>query len=443
MEKLFLIIKREYLTRVKKRSFILTTILTPLAFALFFLVVGFIFSYESDDVKRVAILDEAGILESGGVSNERNLVFIPEEKSLEELRQNLESLEYDGILRIPPITNLYAKSYTIFYYSEKPPTLDVETLISSKINKRIEAYKIQELQLDVAQLEALDSKVSINPEPLDENGEDSSQFTGAIGAAIGSFMGIIMYMTVFIYGMMVMRSVMEEKTNRIVEVMISSVRPFQLMLGKIIGVGAVGLTQIAIWAVLIPTLGFLVTLIFGIDTSGMQGMQNMGSGAAQAIDPEDAANMAQQILLAMGELNWGMILVLFLFYFLGGFFLYSSLFAAVGSAMSDDLGESQALTLPITIPVLIAFYIMFAAVQSPNSSLAIWASIFPLFSPIVMPARLAFQPPVWEVALSMGVLIATCILFVWISSRIYRVGILMYGKKVTLRTLGKWIFYKD
>ncbi|MBR9919811.1 MAG: ABC transporter permease [Bacteroidetes bacterium] len=439
MEKLLLIIRREYLTRVKKRSFILTTILTPLAFALFMVIVGFIFAYESDDVQRVAVIDEAGILESGGISNETSLIFSVEDRSLEELRANLESYDYDGILRIPPITNLYAKSYTIYYYSEKTPALDVETLISQKINKRIEAYKIQKLELDIQQLEALDSRVSINPEPLDPETETRSKMTGAVGAVIGTFMGIIMYMTVFIYGMMVMRSVMEEKTNRIVEVMISSVRPFQLMLGKIVGVGAVGLTQIAIWAILIPSLGLLVNLIFGFDTSGME---SMGPGS-QNIDPDEAANTVQQVMIALGEINWGSMIVLFLLYFLGGFFLYSSLFAAVGSAMSDDLGESQSLTLPITIPVLMAFYIMFVAVQSPNSSLAVWASIFPLFSPIVMPARLAFEPPIWEVVLSVVLLIGTCLLFIWISSRIYRIGILMYGKKVNIKTLGKWLFSRD
>lgn len=247
-----------------------------------------------------------------------------------------------------------------------------------------------------------------------------------------------MYMTVFIYGMMVMRSVMEEKTNRIVEVMISSVKPFQLMLGKIIGVGAVGLTQVAIWAILIPTMSFLVTLLFGFDSAQM----NTSMPAAE-INPDDTEAM---IALAMGELtgqNWALILPLFILYFLGGYFLYSSLFAAVGSAMGDDLGEGQALTLPITIPVIIAFYIMFVAVQAPNSSLAVWASIFPLFSPIVMPARLAFEPPMWEILLSIAVLIASCTFFVWLSGRIYRVGILMYGKKVTFKELGKWLFYRD
>lgn len=438
MNKLGLIIKREYLTRVTRRSFILATILTPLGFAVFFIIAGFIFAYESDDTKRVAVIDKGGVLE-GVIKDEKNLYFKFVDEDLETLRQNFDQYDYDGILVLPSVQNLMDKSYTIFYYSNKQPTLDVETFIKQRISNSLRDYKIDQLKLERSQLEALDTRIELDPEPIDPTGSDSTKLTGAIAAGIGSIMGIIMYMTVFIYGMMVMRSVMEEKTNRIVEVMISSVRPFQLMLGKIIGVGAVGLTQVAIWAVLIPLMSFLVTLIFGFDSAG----QMNSSMPAAEINPDDTEAM---IALAMGELtgqNWWLILPLFIVYFLGGYFLYSSLFAAVGSAMGDDLGEGQALTLPITIPVIIAFYIMFVAVQAPNSSLAVWASIFPLFSPIVMPARLAFEPPMWEILLSIVVLIASCIFFVWLSGRIYRVGILMYGKKVTFKELGKWLFYRD
>ena len=439
MNKLGLIIRREYLTRVKKRSFIVATILTPLAFAVFFIVVGFIFSYQSDDVRQIAIIDRAGILQPyGDLPDEPNLDFTVERRTLEDLRNSFGENPYDAILDIPPIKNIYAKSYTIYYYSEKNPTLDIEALIKQKINSKIRDYKVQYLQIEEKALEALDSKVDLDPEPISKDQEDASTIAGMIGAAIGGAMGVIMYMTVFIYGMMVMRSVMEEKTNRIVEVMISSVRPFQLMLGKIIGVGAVGLTQIAIWAILIPTISILVNLVFGFDAAQMEAM-----GPPSDFDQAEIESMALQVWNELGSQQWWSIIPLFIFYFLGGFFLYSSLFAAVGSAMGDDVGEGQALTIPITIPVVIAFYIMFVTIQAPNSSLAIWSSIFPLFSPIVMPARLAFDPPVWQVLVSMAVLALSSIFFVWLSGRIYRVGILMYGKKVTFRELGKWLFYKD
>ncbi len=437
MSKLGLIIQREYLTRVTRRTFILATILTPLGFLVFFVVVGFIFQYQSDDTKRIAILDEGNILKKN-IKDERNLYFKFVEEPLDSLRKNFKESDYDGILQLRPVKNVFDKNYVAYYYSTKPPTLDLETLIASRVENSLRDYKIESLKLERKQLDALDTRVELDPEPIDPTKANASKLTGGIAAGIGGLMGIIMYMTVFIYGMMVMRSVMEEKTSRIVEVMISSVRPFQLMLGKIIGVGAVGLTQVAIWAILIPLLSLLVNLMFGFDTSQMNVPQ-----ANTEVNPDD---MNALMALAMRELssqNWWLILPLFIFYFLGGYFLYSSLFAAVGSAMGDDLGEGQALTLPITIPVIIAFYIMIVAVQAPNSSLAVWSSIFPLFSPIVMPARLAFQPPLWEIITSMLVLVATCIFFVWLSGRIYRVGILLYGKKVTMKELGKWMFYKD
>lgn len=441
MDKLWLIIKREYLTRVTRRSFILATLLTPMAFALFFVVVGLIFQYESDDSKRIAVIDESGML-GGVLKDEENLFFKFTAQPLAELREGFEESDFDGILLVPPLDDILSRRHTVFYYAPKQPTLDIESLIRARLSERLRDYKIAALALDPAQLEALDTRIELEPEPIDENSQDASKLTGAIAAAIGGIMGIVMYLVVFIYGMMVMRSVMEEKTSRIVEVMISSVRPFQLMLGKIVGVGAVGLTQVAIWAVLIPVLVLIASLVFGIDSGTQLEMAQQQPGAA-AFDPNDAEAMAALALQEFQSLNWWAILPLFIFFFLGGYFLYSSLFAAVGSAMGDDLGEGQSLTIPITIPVIIAFYIMIVAVQAPNSSLAVWASIFPLFAPIVMPARLAFSPPVWEIALSMGLLAATSIFFVWLSGRIYRVGILMYGKKITLRELGKWMFYKD
>jgi ABC-2 type transport system permease protein len=439
MEKLWLIVRREYLTRVKKRSFILATILTPLAFALFFIIVGFIFSYESDESQHIAVLDQAGIVSEGTqLADANSLRFTLEDQSLQELRANFDESDYDGILLIPPIKNLYAKSYTLYFYSEKNPSLDTEGQIKSQISRRIRDYKIDSLHLDRKQLEALESSVDLDPEPIDEDGDNASKISGAIGAGIGSVMGIIMYMAVFIYGMMVMRSVMEEKSNRIVEVMISSVRPFQLMLGKIIGVGGVGLTQLAIWAILIPLISMLVNLIFGFDAAEM----NTPAAGAE-IDTEEIQGLIMQGMVELRAQNWWLILPLFIFYFLGGYFLYASLFAAVGSAMGDDYGEGQSLTIPITIPVIIAFYIMFKAVESPHSSLSVWSSIFPLFSPIVMPARLAFDPVWWQLVLSVVILAATSIFFVWLSGRIYRIGILMYGKKVTFKEIGKWLFYRD
>ena len=438
MEKLWLIIQREYLTRVKKKSFLLATFLTPLAFGVFFIVIGFIFSYEGGETLHIAVVDEGKVLGQSIGKDEDQLYFHLVDASLDDLRDNFEEGKYDGILVVPPINNLRSRKHSVYYYREKAIGLEIRSSILQKIRRRIRDYKTQALNLKQEEIRSLDVEIAFQPESIYPGQEDSSSMDAWIAAALGGMMGMIMYMTVFIYGMMVMRSVMEEKMNRIVEVMISSVKPFQLMMGKIIGVGAVGLTQVLIWAILIPLLSVLVSLVFGFDTS----RADLAISATE-VDPEEVEFMVTQVVEELKAQRWAMILPLFIFYFLGGYFLYASLFAAVGSAMSDDMGEGQALTIPITIPVVMAFYIMFAAIRAPQSALATYSSIFPLFSPIVMPARLAFDPPVWEIALSMIVLATTSIFFVWLSARIYRVGILMYGKKVNLRELGKWIFYKN
>ncbi|HHS95376.1 MAG TPA: ABC transporter permease [Phaeodactylibacter sp.] len=442
MKKLRLIIQREYLTRVKKRSFILATLLTPFAFALFFLVVGFIFSYDSGESLRIVFVDPGNIMDQKATfksEEDNSLHFIKSSKNIEELKQLIKEKQYDALLVLPTIKDLYQKKDTLYYYSDEQVSLRINMLIKSRVGKRIREYKIKTLGLNQKQLDALETDLVIDPVPISEDAKDDSSIASIIGAGIGGVMGFIMYITVFIYGMMVMRSVMEEKTNRIVEVMISSVKPFQLMMGKIIGVGAVGLTQVAIWMILIPLLAFLVQIVFGFNANELQ---QINTGAPPP-DLDEMGISIHELISEVAKQNWALIIPLFIFYFLGGYFLYASLFAAVGSAMGDDLGEGQSLTIPITIPVILALYIMMAAVESPHSKMAIWASIFPLFSPIVMPARLAFNPPIWQILLSVVVLALSAVFFVWLSARIYRVGILMYGKKVSLKELGKWMFYRD
>ena len=306
MKKLWLVIKREYLTRVRKRSFILGTLLTPLGFGLFFIVVGFIFSYESDDAKTIAIIDEGNILENK-MSDTKNLYFQFPNKSLENLKKEVEEEKFDGVLVIPKMTDLYVKDQTVYYYSEKPPSADINNFIEKRIEKSIREYKINALNLEERQVEALSVDVSVDPEPLDPNEDNATTFSSAVGVFLGMMMGFIMYTVVFVYGMMVMRSVMEEKTTRIVEVMISSLKPFQLMMGKIIGVGAVGLTQVTVWAILIPTISLLVNLIFGFDNSRFEEMQTAGT-----IDPDDMEAMVHLAMNELENMNWWLILPLFI-----------------------------------------------------------------------------------------------------------------------------------
>lgn len=246
-------------------------------------------------------------------------------------------------------------------------------------------------------------------------------------------------MILIFYGTMIMRSVMEEKTNRIVEVIISSVKPFQLMMGKILGVSAVGMTQMVIWIGLTIGLTAIAGIFLPMDAADMQNSM----GPMQQVQPDEALVQLNETLDLIKSQNWSFIIPMFLFFFLGGYFIYSSMFAAIGSAMGDDMGESQSLTIVAMFPIIISVIVLAPVIENPTSSLAFWMSIIPLFSPVIMPARIAFEPPIWEIILSMVLLAGTSIFFVWLSGRIYRVGILMYGKKGTLKELGKWIFTSE
>lgn len=439
MNNLWLVIQREYITRVRRKAFILATLLTPLGFAAFVAIASAIFSYENDEVQRIAVIDEGDIF-GGAIADDAGLYFKLTNQPLAALRaENEEAQKYSGILVVPEVKDPLKKDFRASFYADAKMTLDLEMAIKRKIEKAMRKYKIAALQIDEQQLKALDTEVTIKSRTMAAGEEEQdTSFAGEIGAMIGTAMGFIMYITVFVYGMMVMRSVMEEKTNRIVEVVISSVKPFPLMLGKIIGVGAVGLTQVLAWAILIPGLIFLTALIFGFDPEAAQNVPN-----SPEVDPDEMQAMVERVLASLGTLNWWLIIPSFFIYFLGGYFMYAALFAAVGSAMGDDLGEGQALTIPITIPVILAFYIMIAALRAPNSSLAVWSSLFPLFSPIVMPARLPFDPPWWQVVVSLALVVVFSIFLVWVAGRIYRIGILNYGKKGTFKDLRKWFLSND
>jgi ABC-2 type transport system permease protein len=442
MNKLWLIIRREYLSRVFRRAFILGTILTPLGIGALIFVNIKLASYKDDNFQNIAVRDESGIL-TQAPENQTNIHFSLTKERLDDLKMQVLTKKYDGVLVIPSITDPMSKKFTLKYYSDDKLGGDMSNDIEKKVAESIKKYKINVLQLDTAKIAALKTDIDIDPDPITGT-KNASTMSGAVGMGIGIMMGFIMYMSVFIYGMMIFRSVMEEKTSRIVEVMISSVRPFQLMLGKIIGVGAAGFTQIIVWVILVALIVTGITATMGGEAAQHLSNSQMASGAnAEAMKQVQASGEMAQLLTEFQNQNWIVILPLFFIFFLLGYFMYAALFAAVGSAVGDDQGEAQSLTLPITIPVILAIYIMIAAVRAPESSLAVWSSIFPLFSPIVMPARLPFGPPMWQVALSITLLVATVIGLIWLAGRIYRVGILMYGKKVTFRELGKWMFYKD
>lgn len=441
MNNLWLVIQREYITRVRRKAFILATLLTPLGLAVFFVVVQFIFTYGNDEDKRIAIIDEGGVFNKQ-LADDDGLYFKFTDENLEDLKTEMRDGEddaYNAVIVIPAIKNPRARDFKIEYFSDEPLSLDLDLSLRRKVEKAMRGYKTRALELDEKAIAALETDVDIKSRKVtvSEGESEDNSLAGILGAGLGSVMGFLMYLSIFIYGMMVMRSVMEEKMNRIVEVVISSVKPTTLLLGKIVGVGLVGLTQVLSWMILIPGILFIVSLFFGFDPDAAQQMPN-----SPDIDPEEMQSMVEQVISGLGEMNWWVIIPCFIIYFLAGYFMYAAMFAAIGSAMGDDMGEGQSLTMVVVIPVIIAFYIMMAALQAPNSSLAVGASFFPLFAPIVMPARLPFEPPVWQILLSLLSVISFAGFMVWLAGRIYRVGILSYGKKSSLKDMMRWVFSK-
>jgi ABC-2 type transport system permease protein len=443
MDKLWLIIKREYLTRVKKKSFILITLLSPIIMVAMMALPALLVVFAGgDEQKSIAVKDESGIFVNNIKSSDR-VNFTLESEPLEDLKTDYREKGFDGVLYIPSFENL-GQDLRIVYYSEGQLSLSTKEFIEREVAGRIEDYKIAASGYDEGVLKSFKTGVSLDQKELafDENGqltESDKKNSAGVATAIGFISGFIIYIVLIFYGAMIMRSVMEEKTNRIVEVIISSVKPIQLMMGKIIGVSGVGLTQMVTWIVLVVVLMGVAGMFVDIDPPAMQDSM---SQMQQQPTNEAMAQLGDTLSLIRDQ-NWGYIIPVFLFYFLGGYFIYASLFAAVGSAMGDDMGEGQSLSFVAMFPIIISIMLISPVVESPASPLATWLSIIPLCSPVIMPARIAFEPPLWELIVSMIVLGASAFFFVWLSGRIYRVGILLYGKKASLKELGKWMFYKD
>ncbi len=447
--KIGIIIGREYAIRVKKKSFIFTTILTPLLFAALMVVPSLIALYSSgEEGQMVKVVDESGIV-MPYLESSKEIIFeqaAPEE-SLASLKENFKDSGLFAIIGISPLDS--NKNLTITAYSEKQLNIDLQSQIRKSVNKAVEdnklrAYNIPDLD---RVLKDIESDVKMNTYTLDEQTGEEKESMVEIYMGIGYIASFLIYMFIFMFGSMVMRSVIDEKTTRIVEVIVSSVKPFQLMLGKIIGVAAVGLTQFLIWVVLTFAIVTGVSAAVGVDkiqesvTAGMPVEQVMEEMNVQNIDMQNLVVEESEfdgILRALREVNYIKIVVCFLIYFLLGYLLYSGMFAAVGSAV-DNEADTQQLILPVTMPLIIGLFIMLHTFQYPDSSLSFWASVIPFTSPMVMMARIAYGVPAWELALSIGLLIVTFLILTYISGKIYRIGILMYGKKATWKDLWKWM----
>ncbi|GAA4319930.1 ABC transporter permease [Compostibacter hankyongensis] len=431
MHKTWLIIKREYLSRVRKKSFIVITLLVPVIFILFIGLQVFLASGGNREVQHIAVIDETGQFR-GKLKDGENIHFsFVGSSDPSAYRQKYARQGYTGLLFIPRFELDKPEGFT--FYGQNQLGLGAYSYITGQLDHVIEQQRMVAAGIDQAQLDAIKADVSLIQ--AGSGGGDTTYITYA-ATAVGYIAGFMIYFVLLFFGMQVMRGVMEEKTNRIAEVIISSVKPFQLMAGKIVGIAGVGLTQFLIWLV----LGLVLFFVAGALAPGLA----QQAAAVQNAQPQaqQAAEVLHKVHDVVTALPVTLIIVCFLFYFLGGYLLYASLYAAVGSAVDHDAAESQSLTFPLTLPLILSFFIMFNAIQQPNSPLSVGASLFPLSSPLVMIVRIPFGVPWWQLALSMLFLVLGFLLTTWIAAKIYRTGILLYGKKVTLREMGKWLFRK-
>ena len=443
MKNILLIIEREYLTRVKKKSFIIMSLVAPLLVVAMY---GFIFwaAMTGIENKKVAILDETGLFVNTLESNE-SFTFVPMSGSIEEGKESFVKEGNDALVYIPK-NIMESSTEGIKIFAEQGVSIDLQSNIERKIEAEIENIKLKEAGIDQNVLES--SRINVNSQTL-KIGEGQEEKRSSSGAAtiVGFLCGFLIYISVIIYGAQVMRGVMEEKTSRIVEVIISSVKPFELLLGKIIGIAMVGLTQFLLWIVLsfgLMSVGNAFLMNDKADAMEQMATANMSDETKEMVEKAKSAegdNKIQAIMEEIQTLPVTTIIVSFLFYFLGGYMLYSSLFGAVGSAVDSET-DTQQFMMPITLPIIASFLLAQFAVKDPDSSIAFWASMVPFSSPIVMMVRIPFGVPVWQIVLSISLLIAGFLFTTWLASRIYRIGILMYGKKASWKELSKWIFYK-
>lgn len=445
MNKINLIIQREYLSRVKKKSFIVMTILAPILFAGLMIVPGIMATMGDKEDKVIAVIDETQILD-GAIKNQEYLRFeYLEETSFSSLKENFAESGYYAILYIP---NNILTVEKVQLFSDKQTTLGVNAHISRDLNSFLEKIKLANENVPLDILDRINTNISVETLQWTSTGEEKASSAG-LASGIGYGAGFLIYFFIFMYGAQVMRGVMEEKSSRIVEVIISSVKPFQLMMGKVVGVALVGLTQFVLWVVLTFVLiAGAQTLLVGKSASGstqqmvQSVMEKQTAGAVQEIDVSEFERVFSDLSDKVKNVPLGQIIASFLFYFLGGYLLYASLFAAIGSAVDNDT-DTQQFMLPITIPLILGIFVMMNAMQAPHAPLAFWFSMIPLTSPIVMMVRIPFGVPLWQLLVSGSLLIIFFMGTIWLAAKIYRTGILMYGKKVSYKELWKWIRYNN
>jgi ABC-2 type transport system permease protein len=444
MSKVSLVIKREYFTRIRNKTFLLSTFLLPIMLMLLFFGGAFFASRSAEKQQKIVVVNDPGFMRNNLKSDSGKVLFAFDATVADS--SQFAAKGYDGMLLLSSDTT--SRSFTL--YSKKTISAFAKERIESKLNKAFENRQLQNMGISTASLDSVrqgakKNEVNIKNEVVQEGGKSKKVNVG-LNYAIGYGSGILIYLTMFIFGAMVMRGVMEEKTNRIAEVIVSSIKPFQLMLGKIIGIGAVGLTQLLLWIVLI--FGLLTVAQLFVPSDTMQQVQQLqqsggmmpgGAGAAQA---SDMANNIFNVKSNLIALPWSKIIFCFIFYFLGGYLFYSALFAAVGSVINEDPQEAQSLMMPISMPIVFGFIILSTNISTPDSPAMFWASMIPFTSPIVMMGRVASDVPWWQLGLSMALLVGGFLFTTWLAGKIYRTGILLYGKKASWKEMIKWAFRK-
>jgi len=440
MSKLKLIIHREFIAKVRNKSFLIMTFLSPIFLVGMGALVYFLMKKNDEKVKEIVYVDNSELFTRDDFKDTKTIHYQDfTALGIEETKKKVEGGDYYGALIIPKQDSLEVLATAIEFYSKDSPGLSVMNSLETKIERKLRNEKLNDFGIDIEKINA--SKIQSNIKMFNFSGEESSKLINGLKIGVGLIAGYLLMLFVMIYGTSVMRSVIEEKTSRIVEIIVSSVKPFQLMLGKIIGNASAGLLQFLIWGILIFIITTVASSIFGIDMVEMQ-TAKLPAEQLEAAKQAVGIDKMQLIILEILRLPILKMFVLFIFYFLGGFMLYSSMFAAIGAAVDNET-DTQQFMLPIMLPLILGVYVGFATViNEPHGSIAVLFSHIPFTSPIVMLMRVPFGVSWTELLISMTLLLVTFVFMVWLAAKIYRVGILMYGKKPSYKDLYKWLKYK-
>lgn len=446
MNKVWLIIQREFLIRVRKKSFLIATVVVPLVIPAIIGGLIYIMMKEAESAKAdtVMIVDESGQFNLDSTKNTKRFTFVPLQMSVEQAKKAYNETKDFALLYVPKFD--LSKPEGMMIYTQENPSIEKVADLESILEDRVRDLKLQEFKIDKEILKNLKTKINLKQINITKTGEEKSSNSGIL-YGLGFMLGIMIYVFVLVYGIQIMQGVIDEKTSKVVEVIVSSVKPFQLMLGKIVGIAAVGVLQFLIWIILITFLSSGVLGYFGLKMPQKQAMEQMTKKMQQDEDVKQAMDQQNgkinELLSNLGEIPFVKITFVFVFYFIGGYLLYGALFAAVGSAV-ESMQESQQFQFPITMPLLIGYLGLFMFIlRDPHGPVSFWLSIIPFTSPVAMVGRIAFDVPTWQLILSMALLIAGFIFTTWVAGRIYRVGILMTGTKVNWKVMVKWFMMRE